>query len=105
MIFMVQSYKNKSKTANAIVFIAGLITYLGKDNLAQLLPQEYANLAPVIVLIAGYIVVQVTENIRVEKAEELAIINYESENNSTIDPAAEYEPDDVVVGDSYEQQF
>lgn len=102
---MVQSYKNKSKTTNAIVFIAGLITYLGKDNLTQLLPQEYANWAPIIVLIAGYIAVQVTENIRVEKAEELAIINYEAENTSTIDPATEYESDDMVVGDSYDQQF
>ena len=102
---MVQSYKNKSKTTNAIVFIAGLITYLGKDNLTQLLPQEYANWAPIIVLIAGYVAVQVTENIRVEKAEELAIINYEAENTSTIDPATEYESDDMVVGDSYDQQF
>ena len=102
---MVESYKNKSKTTNAIVFIAGLITYLGKDNLTQLLPQEYANWAPIIVLIAGYIAVQVTENIRVEKAEELAIINYEAENTSTIDPATEYESDDMVVGDSYDQQF
>ena len=101
---MVQSYKNKSKTTNAIVFIAGLITYLGKDNLTQLLPQEYVNWAPIIVLIAGYIAVQVTENIRVEKAEELAIINYEAENTSTIDPATEYESDDMV-GASYDQQF
>lgn len=101
---MVQSYKIKSKTTNAIVFLAGLITYLGKDNLATILPAKYANLAPIIVLIAGYIAVQVTENIRVEKAEELAVINYEAENNSTCDPAAEY-TDDVVVGDSNEQQF
>ena len=102
---MVYSYKNKSKIANAIVFIAGLITYLGKDNLAQILPEEYANWAPIIVLIAGYIVVQLTENIRVERAEELAIANYESENTSTNDPAAEYETGNIVVGDSHDQQF
>ena len=101
---MVQSYKIKSKTTNAIVFLAGLITYLGKDNLATILPEKYANLAPVIVLIAGYVAVQVTENIRVEKAEKLAVINYEAENNSTCDPAAEYD-DSVVVGDSNDQQF
>lgn len=100
---MVQSYKLKSKTTNAIVFLAGLITYLGKDNLATILPEKYANLAPIIVLIAGYVAVQVTENIRVEKAEQIAVINYEAENNSTCDPAAEY--DDVVVGDSNDQQF
>ena len=32
-------------------------------------------------------------------------INYEAENTSTIDPATEYESDDMVVGDSYDQQF
>lgn len=100
---MVQSYKLKSKTTNAIVFLAGLITYLGKDNLATILPEKYANLAPIIVLIAGYVAVQITENIRVEKAEQIAVINYETLNNSTCDPAAEY--DDVVVGDSNDQQF
>lgn len=100
---MIQSYKNKSKITNAIVFLAGLITYIGKDNLATILPRECANLAPIIILIAGYIAVQVTENIRVEHAEELAVINYEAENNATLDPAAEY-TDDVVVGDSYDQQ-
>ncbi|MCR5027013.1 MAG: hypothetical protein K6A34_06200 [Methanobrevibacter sp.] len=100
---MVQSYKNKSKITNAIVFIAGLIAYIGKDNLATILPAEYANLAPIIILIAGYIAVQVTENTRVERAEEIAIINYEAENTSTVDPAAEY-TDEIVVGDSYDQQ-
>lgn len=101
---MIQSYKNKSKITNAIVFIAGLITYLGKDNLATILPPAYANLAPIIVLIAGYIAVQVTENIRVERAKERAVIKYEAENNATIDPAAEYTDADLVVGDSYDQQ-
>ena len=100
---MVQSYKNRSKLANAIVFLAGLITYIGVDNLAKIMPREWAYLAPIIVMIAGYIIVQTTENIRVEHAEELAVINYEAENNATIDPAAEY-TDDVVVGDSYDQQ-
>lgn len=79
---------------------------MGKDNLTQMLPAKYANLAPIIVLIAGYIAVQVTENIRVEKAEKLAIVNYEAENTSTIDPATEYEKEkDMVVGDSYDQQI
>lgn len=102
---MTQSYKIKSKLTNAIVFIAGLITYIGKDNLTTILPKEYANLAPIIILIAGYIAVQVTENIRVEKAEQLAVINYEAENTATIDPASEYSTDeDSVAGDSYDPQ-
>ncbi|MBQ9024765.1 MAG: hypothetical protein IJ104_00650 [Methanobrevibacter sp.] len=87
---MVQSYKIKSKAANAIVFLAGLITYIGKDALVEILPKELAYLSPIIVLIAGYVVVQSTENTRVERAEKLAVINYEAENNQTIDPAAEY---------------
>ena len=73
---MVQSYKNKSKTANAIVFLAGLITYIGVDNLARVMPKEWAYLAPIIVMIAGYIIVQTTENTRVEVAEQLAVKKY-----------------------------
>lgn len=73
---MVESYKNKSKTANAIVFLAGLITYIGVDNLSKIMPKEYAYLAPIIVMIAGYIIVQTTENTRVEVAEQLAVKKY-----------------------------
>ena len=73
---MVQSYKNRSKLANAIVFLAGLITYIGVDNLARVMPKEYAYLAPIIVMIAGYIIVQTTENTRVEVAEQLAVKKY-----------------------------
>ena len=73
---MVESYKNKSKTANAIVFLAGLITYIGVDNLSKIMPAEYAYLAPIIVMIAGYIIVQTTENTRVEVAEQLAVKKY-----------------------------
>ena len=95
---MVESYKYKSKAANAIVFIAGLITYIGKDMLAQVMPKELAYLAPVIVLIAGYITVQTTENTRVDVAEQKAIEDYEAKLNSTIDPAAEY--DTVYTNDA-----
>ena len=87
---MVESYKYKSKAANAIVFIAGLITYIGKDMLAQVMPKELAYLAPIIVLIAGYITVQTTENTRVVVAEQKAIEDYEAQLNATVDPAAEY---------------
>ena len=73
---MVQSYKNKSKLANAIVFIAGLITYIGVDNLSKIMPVEWAYLAPIIVMIAGYIIVQTTENTRVEVAEQIITEKY-----------------------------
>jgi len=78
---MVESYKNKSKIANAIVFLAGLITYIGVDNLSKIMPAEYAYLAPIIVMIAGYIIVQTTENTRVEIAEKLAIQNIKSDTD------------------------
>lgn len=102
---MVQSYKYKSKAANAIVFLAGLITYIGKDMLAQVMPKELAYLAPVIVLIAGYITVQTTENIRVGVAEQKAIEDYEAKLNETVDPAAEYPNINTndAVGDQIEQ--
>ena len=73
---MVESYKYKSKAANAIVFIAGLITYIGVDNLAKIMPKEWAYLAPIIVMIAGYIIVQTTENTRVEVAEQIITEKY-----------------------------
>lgn len=102
---MVESYKYKSKAANAIVFIAGLITYIGKDMLAQIMPKELAYLAPVIVLIAGYITVQTTENTRVVVAEQKAIEDYEAKLNETVDPAAEYPNINTndAVGDQIEQ--
>ena len=73
---MVESYKNRSKLANAIVFLAGLITYIGVDNLAKVMPKEWAYLAPIIVMIAGYIIVQTTENTRVEVAEQIITEKY-----------------------------
>lgn len=68
---MVESYKAQSKLTNAIVFLAGLITYIGVDNLAKVMPKEWAYLAPIIVMIAGYVAVQATENTRVERAEQI----------------------------------
>ena len=88
---MTQTYKYKSKAANAIVFIAGAISYLGKDALAQILPEQFAYLAPFIVWIAGYIIVQSTENTRVDVAKQMAIEKYEAKLNETVDPAAEYD--------------
>lgn len=74
---MVESYKYKSKLTNLIAFLAGFIVYIGKDELAKIMPVEYAYLAPVIVMIAGYIAVQKTENIRVNRAEQLVEEQYE----------------------------
>ena len=75
---MIETYKYKSKAANAIVFLAGLITYIGRDNLLQILPENYRYLAPILVLIAGYLVVQSTENTRVDIAEQRIIEQYQN---------------------------
>lgn len=74
---MVETYKYKSKIANAIVFLAGLITYIGQDALTTILPKEYTQLAPVIILVAGYIIVQSTEDTRVQRAEQIIEEKYE----------------------------
>ena len=68
---MVETYKYKSKLATAISFIAAFIIYVGKDEIAKILPAEYAFLAGIIVLIAGYIVTQGTENTRVDVAQQM----------------------------------
>ena len=65
------TYKYKSKIATAISFIAAAIVYIGKDELAKIMPPEYAFLASIIVLIAGFILAQSTENKRVEVAEQM----------------------------------
>ena len=89
-----ESYKYKSKIATAVGLIAGLIVYIGKDNLATIVPAEYANWISIIVIIAGYALAQVTENKRVEVAEQIVREEY-------TDPTAEeIEEDDTdVVGD------
>ena len=70
---MTESYKLKSKVATAISFIAALIAYLGKDGLTQIMPAEYANLVPILVFAAGYVLTQQTENKRVSVAEQLVL--------------------------------
>jgi len=88
-----ESYKNKSKIATLLSFIAAFIVYVGKDEIAKLLPAEYAFLAGLIVLIAGYFVTQQTENKRVDVAEQLVHDQY--------DPTPE-EEEDLVLNDEYE---
>ena len=89
---MVESYKYKSQIATAAAFIAGLIVYIGQDNLKTVIPAEYANWIPIIVLVAGYILAQVTENKRVNIAEQIVREEYN-------DPTAEEDEEDIVVGD------
>lgn len=95
-----ESYKTKSKIATAISFIASFIAYIGKDGLTQIMPSEFATIVPIIVLLAGYIVTQTTENKRVDVAEQMV---HEEYNNLT-----ESEPqvlnDEYTVADDYADQ-
>lgn len=97
---MVESFKFKSKLANVLVFVAGLVAYVGVDGLRTLMPVEYADLVPVIVLVAGYIVVQATENKRVTVAEELVHDEYRREALSDED-IRDVLDDDPVLNDEY----
>lgn len=73
-----ESYKNKSKIATIISFIATFIVYIGKEGLSQIMPAEYTYLIPIIVWIATYIATQKTENTRVNVAEQKAVEEYEN---------------------------
>lgn len=100
---MVETYKYKSKIATAISFIAAFIVYVGKPGLEQIMPVEYANWIPIIILIAGYIVTQTTENKRVDVAEQMMLEKFAKlVPTEDVDPAAEYEnlnPEYELVGD------
>ena len=89
---MTKTYKYKSKIATAISFLAALIVYIGKDGLTQVMPTEYANIIPIIVFIAGYILAQSTENKRVDVAEQMIIEKYAKIiPTEDVDLASEYE--------------
>lgn len=95
----IESYKLKSKIATAISFIAAFVLYVGKDEIAKLLPSQYAFLAGFIVIFAGYILAQKTENKRVNIAELLTEAKYNQTED--IDPTAEYsELNDMVIGEN-----
>ena len=86
---MIESYKFKSKLATAIGGICTIISVLGIQQLTEIFP-GYGQYIPAIVALATWYLSQTTENKRVAVAEKLAVINYEAENNSTVDPAAAY---------------
>lgn len=97
---MVETYKYKSKIATAVSFIAAFISYIGKDGLAQIMPLEYANWIPIIILIAGYIVTQTTENKRVAVAEQLVLENQAKEQPQTTEEQL-FDNDAPVLNDEY----
>ena len=101
---MVETYKYKSKIATAISFIAALIAYLGKDGLTAIMPPEYANLIPILIFAAGYVLTQTTENKRVDIAEQMVYEKIAQENQD-VTPET-YDTDifdnDAPLNDEYE---
>ena len=97
---MVETYKYKSKIATAISFIAALIAYLGKDGLTAIMPPEYANLIPILVFAAGYVLTQKTEDIRVDTAEQMV---YEKIAKDNVDPTEPVMNPEYETGDTDEQ--
>ena len=106
-IFMVESYKYKSKIATAIGFLATIIVSLGKDGLTKIIPAEYVWIIPVLVTIASWILAQKTEDKRVDVAEQMVHEEYSqtipetTEDDDDVDPTIEDEIiiDDEIVGD------
>ena len=90
----IESYKYKSQIATAAAFIAGLIVYIGQDNLKTVIPAEYANWIPIIVMIAGYILAQLTENKRVAVAEQRIHEQYNDPTPEVLNDEYEFGDDD-----------
>ena len=68
---MTETYKWKSRTINIISFIATILSYVTVDQLLPLLPTELKVFAPTIVAIIGYIATQLSEEKRIDVAEQL----------------------------------
>ena len=84
----IQSYKIKSKIATAISFIAMFILYVGKDEIAKILPPEYAFLAGIIVSLAAYITAQKTEDKRAHVAQQMVHEEYQTDNETSVEEDA-----------------
>lgn len=70
-LFM-ESFKIPSQVVNVIVFIAMFIL-ANQEFLINNTPSEYSAVVSSIIVVAGFIATQVTENKRVSVAEELAV--------------------------------
>ena len=88
-----ESLKNKSRVTTLIVAIVlGIITYIASMNPNDLATQLgiYGNMAPVVILICGFIINQYSEEERVKRAEQLVhkeytVLGYPKEEEITPD--------------------
>lgn len=66
-----ESFKLPSKITNVVVFIAMFIL-ANKEFLLNHVPVEYSGVLSTVIVVAGYVATQVTEDKRVSVAEDLA---------------------------------
>lgn len=96
---MTESYKFKSKLTTAIGGICTIITTLGVDQLEAIVPY-WGKFIPVLVAIATWYTSQTTEDTRVERAEKIAVEEYQKQQKygsyDTIDGSADSEDDDLT---------
>lgn len=74
------SYKFKSRLITLLGAIFVYLSTLSIEQIRQVLPVEYQYLAPLIVIIIGFGVAQLSEEKRVYTAEERVIQKYEQES-------------------------
>lgn len=92
---MVESYKLKSKLITAIGGIATIISVLGVNQLEALFP-EFGKFIPAIVALATWYTSQISENKRVNVAEQLVHEQYQDvEEESPVEE--EVKEDNIVV--------
>lgn len=91
---MVESYKIKSKLITAIGGIATIISVLGVNQLEALFP-EFGKFIPAIVAIATWYTSQISENKRVERAEQIVHEQYQESETNAVD--SESKDENIVV--------
>lgn len=77
---MTESYKIKSKMVTALGGICTVITVLGVDQLEAIFPY-WGKFIPAVVALATWYSSQTTEDTRVERAEKIAIEEYQKQQN------------------------
>ena len=85
---MTATYKYKSRLITAIGFIATILSFISIDEWNSIIPAAYQVWIPTLIAIISYIAAQLSEEKRVETAEQLII---EKENTNLGHPLDEDE--------------
>jgi hypothetical protein len=82
-----ESFKLPSQVTNVVVFVAMFIV-ANQEFLTNHVPTEYSAILSTVIVVAGYIATQYTENKRVSVAEELVNNTVTTEDSVVEDDAA-----------------